>query len=136
MGYAYRAGDNYAAGDYYQAGGLFSGIGRAIGRVARAVVPFTPLAPIAGLIPTSSPRMPDAKGPGRPEPGLTGAVHRLIPGGHTGFLRGRRMNAGNAKAARRAIRRIKAVRHMLQSIERQLPKRKCAHPVARRFGRR
>lgn len=35
----------------------------------------------------------------------------------------RRMNYGNAKAARRAIRRIKGTRKLLQSIERQLPKR-------------
>lgn len=39
-------------------------------------------------------------------------------------LKHRRMNAGNAKAARRSIRRIKAVRHLLQSIERELPHRK------------
>lgn len=35
----------------------------------------------------------------------------------------RRMNYGNAKAARRAIRRIKGVRKMLQDIEKQLPRR-------------
>lgn len=35
----------------------------------------------------------------------------------------RRMNYGNAKAARRAIRRIKGVRKMLQDIERQLPRK-------------
>jgi hypothetical protein len=40
----------------------------------------------------------------------------------------RRMNAGNAKAARRAIRRIKAVRGLLQSIEKQLPKRAASKP--------
>lgn len=35
----------------------------------------------------------------------------------------RRMNFGNAKAARRAIRRIKGVRRLLKSIEDQLPRR-------------
>lgn len=35
----------------------------------------------------------------------------------------RRMNFGNAKAARRAIRRIKGARKLLQDIERQLPRR-------------
>lgn len=35
----------------------------------------------------------------------------------------RRMNFGNARAARRAIRRIKGVRRLLKSIEDQLPRR-------------
>lgn len=35
----------------------------------------------------------------------------------------RRMNYGNAKAARRAIRRIKGTRKLLQDIEKQLPRR-------------
>lgn len=35
----------------------------------------------------------------------------------------RRMDYGNMKAARRAIRRIKGTRRMLQKIERELPKR-------------
>lgn len=35
----------------------------------------------------------------------------------------RRMNYGNGKAARRAIRRIKGTRKLLQSIEKQLPRR-------------
>ena len=37
--------------------------------------------------------------------------------------RRRRMNFGNAKAARRAIRRIKGTRKLLQDIEKQLPRR-------------
>lgn len=37
--------------------------------------------------------------------------------------RRRRMNFGNARAARRAIRRIKGVRRLLKSIEDQLPRR-------------
>lgn len=37
----------------------------------------------------------------------------------------RRMNPLNPKAARRAIRRVKSVRKMLQGIEKQLPKQKC-----------
>jgi hypothetical protein len=48
--------------------------------------------------------------------------------------RRRRMNAGNAKAARRAIRRIKSVRHLLQTIEKQLPRRRCSHNPGRRIG--
>lgn len=42
--------------------------------------------------------------------------------------RGRRMNVANAKAARRAIRRIKGVRQLLISIEREMPHRKCTRP--------
>lgn len=44
----------------------------------------------------------------------------------------RRMNYGNVKAAKRAIRRIKGTRKLLQDIERQLPKR--AAPRARATG--
>ena len=40
-----------------------------------------------------------------------------------GGKKGRRINPGNATAARRAIRRIKSVRRLLMSIERQLPRR-------------
>lgn len=39
----------------------------------------------------------------------------------------RRMNVGNAKAAKRAIRRIKGVRRLLHDIERQLPKQSVKH---------
>ena len=38
-------------------------------------------------------------------------------------VRNRYMNYGNARAARRAVRRIKGARRLLQDIERQLPKR-------------
>jgi len=44
--------------------------------------------------------------------------------------RRRRMNPLNPKAARRAIRRVKSVRKMLQTIEKQLPKQKCARKAA------
>lgn len=74
-----------------------------------------------------------------PTPGFAGLAQRALPFGKTGFevaraggVGGRRMNAGNAKAARRAIRRIKAVRHLLQSIEKELPRR----PAARSGGSR
>lgn len=42
--------------------------------------------------------------------------------------RRRRMNFGNAKAARRAIRRIKGTRKLLQDIEKQLPRRAAPRP--------
>ena len=42
-------------------------------------------------------------------PGIPAAVHRAVPGGRTGmFPKRRRMNPGNAKALRRAIRRTDA----------------------------
>lgn len=41
------------------------------------------------------------------------------------IVKNRHMNPLNGAAARRAIRRIKGARKMLQSIERQLPKRPC-----------
>lgn len=48
----------------------------------------------------------------------------------------RRMNYGNMKAARRAIRRIKGARKMLQEIERQLPKQRTSRrcPPQRSYG--
>lgn len=77
-----------------------------------------------------SPRLTAAPRPGyRDEPGIRGAVHRMAPGGRSGYLKiGRRMNAGNAKAARRAVRRIKAVRHLLESIMREMPHKRCTRP--------
>ncbi len=55
---------------------------------------------------------PPVRPPGRritKVPGFRGGVERLLPGGRTGFEvvrpRRRRMNVGNAKALRRAIRR-------------------------------
>lgn len=48
-------------------------------------------------------------------------------------VRNRRMNVMNPRAARRAIRRIKGARKMLQSIERQLPKQRTrSRPVRHR----
>lgn len=47
----------------------------------------------------------------------------LVGGDGQPMRRRRRMNFGNAKAARRAIRRIKGTRKLLQDIEKQLPRR-------------
>lgn len=121
-------------------GGFLSGLARTVGRVA-SFIPG-PIGTIAGMVTGAS--RPSVSLPGvmpggvplagasaRPKPGITGAVQRMMPGGASGYFGSRRMNPGNAKAARRAIRRIKSVRKMLQSIESQLPKRKCTHGGSR-----
>lgn len=123
--------------------GLLSGIGKVfkgVAKVATSVLPG-PIGAVARTavgvltgggsrptaVPGGMPTLAAVQGPGaRPVPGITGAAQRLIPGGRTGYFKSRRMNPGNAKAARRAIRRIKSVRKLLQSIERQMPKRSCA----------
>jgi len=142
MPYVYAAGDYYRAGGLrhsnYGAGGLFSFIGKAakavggviggpigagLNLVGGALAP-TPAAatPIPQLpIPMS---FANIQQPGQvPVPGVKGTVQRLLPGGATGYFSRRHMNPGNAKAARRAIRRIDATRKLLKSIERQLPMR-------------
>lgn len=132
-GYAYRRAR----------GGFLSSIGRAIssvGRVASVIPGFGVIGSVASTVGgaisggrNTSPTLTLAGGtmPGgvplasgyRPEPGISGAVHRLVPGGSSGYVRAKRMNVANAKAGRRAIRRIKGLRHLLQSIERELPRR-------------
>lgn len=131
-GYAYR----------YARGGFLSGLARTVGRVAGAVgrVLVPGAAGVLGVLGGSSGSTPTmtmpggmpvlaaaSGGRGRPRGGVRGAIQRALPGGESGYLPVRRMNAGNAKAARRAIRRIKAVRKLLQGIERELPRRPCGH---------
>jgi len=138
MGY-YRGGGYYQAGGYYRAGSLRSlvgSIGKTIGglgipvvsgvagTVGRLAMP-TPIAPVMSVS-RGTPATLSVTGTGvdqRPRPGVRGRVQRLLPGGESGYLPTRHMNAGNAKAARRAIRRITSVRKLLKSIERQLPMR-------------
>ena len=43
-------------------------------------------------------------------------------------VRNRRMNFGNARAARRSVRRLKGARKLLQDIERMMPRRSAARP--------
>lgn len=125
----------YGAGGYYQAGGtnyaagglgsFLKKVGRGALNVARSIIP--PISPM-GMLANAVGPAPRIAGTGPaivPTPGVTGIMQRITPGGESGytFAKSRRMNAGNAKAARRAIRRIKSVRHLLQSIERELPRR-------------
>lgn len=109
----YYQGDYYR-GDYYQ-GGLFSGIGKVLGKVAGPIGKVVgSLIPGGGLVTTAAgflsgggPKKPQATAAtgGIPKPGIGGAISRLLPGGDTGYYRRRRMNVANPKALRRAIRR-------------------------------
>ena len=71
------------------------------------------------------------------------AAQILLPDGSTGAcpsgwhlakdgsgrcVRNRRMNFGNARAARRSVRRLKGARKLLQDIERMMPRRPAARP--------
>lgn len=115
-------------------GGFLSKIGGAIrsvarfvpgpiGQIAQALTPTQrqAAAPVLQAMPGGSPlQQPTQR---QKQRGVTQTG--VSPLGTVGvrFGGGRRMNAGNAKAARRAIRRIKSVRKLLQSIERELPRR-------------
>lgn len=91
--------------------GLPATIGRAGGRVAQA----------AGLMEL----LPDigAPGPGVFSQTKPPAGYHLSKRPPYHFVKNRRMNPANGKAAMRAIRRIKATRKLLQKIEKQLPTR-------------
>lgn len=128
----YRAGGYYRAGDYYRAGGLFGGIAKFIGGAAKGFISGGPIGAIKGgamaLVPQAHPtQLPIGIGLGQgfgpylpptPEPGVTGIVHRLVPGGKSGYGRLRkdgqftdrrrpRMNVTNVRALRRAGRRVR-----------------------------
>lgn len=118
--------------------GLLSGIGNALKSVARVAVNVLPgpVGAVARTVIGATQSRPTAAPGGAQMPvlrslaGSSGGrvVAGISPMGTLGVTvkRGRRINPGNAKAARRAIRRIKSVRGMLKSIERQLPKRACS----------
>lgn len=111
-------------------------IGRAIGRLGTRVGPIA--SRVGGAV---------ARGAGRVirDP-RTGAVVATIIAGMAYDLAGnllgpaprryRRINPCNARAARRAIRRIKGVRKLLHSIEKQLPKQRSSACAPRSFGRK
>lgn len=142
-GYAYAAGgmSNYAAG-----GSIFGFLGKAVKSVAKVGAGLLTGGPLGGIAaaarelaptPAANAPIPIMQPPfglqGLQSLGPTPAQQRqgvvkvgVSPLGTVGvaFRKHRHMNAGNAKAARRAIRRIKSVRHLLTSIERELPHRK------------
>jgi len=121
----------YMAGDYYAAGGIFGSIGKlvkgAVG-IGSKIIPgpvgaglgvisqafgggrATPTQPSQPLMLPGGPRMIPARAPSIPER-IQAAGQALMPGGVEHFpgafpyRKRRRMNVGNAKALRRAIRR-------------------------------
>lgn len=140
----YQAGDYYRGGGYYRAGSLGSFLGGALRVVGGLGVPgvstianvasglLSPAQPVTQprVLPESSTPVTLAAGPGQQLPTAKQRAQGVTkvgvsPSGTIGvaFRKHRSMNAGNAKAARRAIRRITSVRKMLKSIERQLPMR-------------
>lgn len=130
----YRAGGYYRAGDYYRAGGLGSFLGGLAKGVVGGIGGFLTGGPVGavkgaasglGLI-RSGQTLPQIAPPvssmglvpfgGVQEPGVTGIVHRLIPGGKTGLGRLKkdgtytdrrrpRLNPLNPRALKRALRR-------------------------------
>jgi len=118
----YGAGDYYRGGDYYQAGGLFSGIGKALGGIARTAAGLLPgpagvaaravVGALGGSKSTALARLDNP--PVVRSPGVGGFISRILPGGETGYEvdlsavmgKRRRMNVANAKALRRALRRV------------------------------
>lgn len=110
MGY-YQAGDYYRGDGNYAAGGLFGFLGKGIKKVAGAVLGATPVGRVAtALIPSmGTPTITGLTPPLVPKPGFTGFAERLVPGGESGYMVGkrRRMNPLNVRALRRAGRRVK-----------------------------
>lgn len=149
----YSAGDYYQGGDNYRRAGDFLGIGKALsklqplkilGGIARKAVGSLPIVGglASALVPgiSNNGQRPLILAPGgAPEPGITGVVHRALPGGSSGFgyynkkgefIEGRRprMDVGNIKALKRANRRahgfLRSVRGVVRYFTPKSPKGK------------
>lgn len=155
-----RAGGYYRAGGYNRAGGIFDVIGGAlkgigsiasvipgIGGITSAVLKgagalVTPshAAPAAASMPGGglAPRLSAAPPPGKKDaPGITGVVHRLIPGGSSGYVTAhRKMHVTNPKALKRAERRLRGFEKMAKRALRPLGlhvvRHTCQHAAHRR----
>lgn len=162
---AYYRGD-YVPGYYRGDPGLFGALGGALkgffeggpigaikggmtgllgGRTTASGVPISTLGFAGGTVPVRvggrtiqvTPTSPGAM----KEPGLLGLGHRLVPGGETGYLLGRRrrMHVTNPKALRRAIRRVSGFGKTVSRMKRAIGKANTAvgnRHVARRAARR
>lgn len=108
----YSAGDYYRGDGNYAAGGIFGTIGKALGKVGKAIIGATPVGRvITALAPVAPPFAPTITGapPLIPKPGFKGFAERVIPGGESGYMvaKRRRINVTNVKALRRAGRRVR-----------------------------
>jgi hypothetical protein len=111
----YSAGDYYRGDGNYAAGGIFGTIGKALGKVGKAIIGATPVGRvIQAAVPSfNPPSMPTITGFAPPvlvpKPGFKGAAERFFPGGESGYMvaKRRHMNVTNVKALRRAGRRVK-----------------------------
>lgn len=116
---AYFGGSSGMVGDPGFFGSLF-GVGKRLARGAAGFATGGVVGGAAGILRGSRGFQPPVRRvplvqPGRITrvPGVRGAAERFFPGGATGLQlegrpRTRRMNAGNAKALRRAVRRTDA----------------------------
>lgn len=115
----------YGTGDYYGRGGLLDFVKKGVSTVARGAVGFAtggPLGAVAAVLPRTG---VTSGGPSFTIPTPTGPVQvnpmAALPGGNPLFSRPRkrrRMNPGNIKALKRAVRRqdqfVSAVRTSLK----------------------
>lgn len=124
MPYAYAAGDYYRGDNYSR--GDFLGIGKFIKKIQplKLIGNVLSKTPVGGLVSSLVPGISNNQRPmiiaphGAPEPGISGIVHRGVPGGLSGygyynkqgeFIEGRRprMNVANVRALKRAGRRVR-----------------------------
>jgi len=145
MGYlASHRGDYLAA--YRGDPGLFGFLGKAFktvtGVVSKLGIPgISGVSGIAHRLAGGGPRrlapprptMMQSMPGGVPIPGIVAGIQRAVPGGQTGFYRKRRrMNPGNAKALRRAIRRtdafVKLARRSLKGTGYSITRRTTSRP--------
>lgn len=93
-------------------------VGRAAGRV---ITGRTAAAASAGVL-AGQLLLPDGSA------GACPSGFHLAKDGSGRCVRNRRMNFGNARAARRSVRRLKGARKLLQDIEKMMPRRPAARP--------
>jgi hypothetical protein len=120
---SYYRGDYYR-GDPFSIGGVIGGIGKVLSGVVGGMITGGPAGAIAGGVRSVMPGGAGlvAQGPGKPVPGIVGAMQRFVPGGATGYIRSKRMNVTNPRALRRAIRRVSGFGKLVQRSKRAIAK--------------
>lgn len=118
MNYAGYQGSNYAAGDYYgyQAGGLLGFLGKVAKGAVSGFVKGGPLGAVGGAVSAAKgkqdttaiakmslppppvlmagPDVPRGTPGAVPQPGVRGAIERVLPGGQSGYISGAQLGAG------------------------------------------